>query len=314
MARLVGQQDSALPLPRVRRRSRLLRQERIDGFLFIGPWLLGFLIWIAGPMLFSLYLVGMDWSLLSAPHFVGLDNLRTLKDDDLFFISLKNTAYYTFIAVPLHLLLALAVALCMNVKLRFVNVFRTIYYMPSITPQVASVILWVWIFNPDFGLANALLRWLRLPTLLWLQDPATAKPTFIIMSLWGIGSTMIIFLAGLQGVPETLYEAAKLDGASQFRLLVHITLPMISPVIFFNLVIGIIGSFQVFTTAYIATNGGPANSTLFLVLYLYRNGFQYFKMGYASTIAWALFLIVLVFTLVQFKIAGRWVHYEGERV
>jgi multiple sugar transport system permease protein len=300
------------------KRTRLLRQEQLDAYLCLAPWAIGQVVFVIGPMLFSFALTFMDWSLLSPPQFVGLDNFQRLLEDELFYTALYNTAYYTFLAVPLHLLIALVVALAVNLPLRGINAIRTIYYMPSITPQVASIILWLWIFNPEWGLANAVLRllgWGDPP--LWFADPDWAKLTFVIISLWGFGEAMIIFLAGLQGIPETLYEAARIDGAGFVALFRHITLPMLTPVIFFNLVIGIIGSFQVFTAAFIATNregglGGPANSTLFLVLYLYKHGFSYFRMGYASLLAWVLFAIILAFTVLQFRMARRWVHYEGE--
>src|SRR5262245_53045945 len=252
-------------------------------------------------MLFSLALTFMDWSLLSAPTFVGFENFQKLIDDELFYTALYNTAYYTFLAVPLHLLIALLVAMAVNLPLRGINAIRTIYYMPSITPQVASIILWLWIFNPEWGLVNAVLRLLGSSSPpLWFADPDWAKLTFVIISLWGFGEAMIIFLAGLQGIPETLYEAARIDGAGRWQLFRHISLPMLTPVIFFNLVIGIIGSFQVFTAAFIATSrensvGGPANSTLFLVLYLYKHGFSYFRLGHASLLAWAPFVTTPAF-------------------
>lgn len=300
-------------VPLTRRRSGLLRQEAIDGYLFIGPWLIGFLLWIAGPMLFSLALVFMNWSLLTAPTFAGLDNFKALFADDLLPTSLYNTAYYTFIFVPLHVILALLAALALNFRIRLVGVFRTVYYLPSITPSVASVMLWLWVFNPDFGLVNLALRRMHLPTSHWFVDPVWAKPALIIMALWALGGAMIIFLAGLQNVPQELYEAASIDGAGYWSRFWGVTLPLLSPVIFFNLVVGIIGSFQIFTSVFIISNGqgGPSNSTLFLVLYLYQSGFVYFKMGYASLIAWILFLIVLTFTGIQFLVAKRWVHYEG---
>ncbi|HVC35388.1 MAG TPA: sugar ABC transporter permease [Chloroflexota bacterium] len=304
---------SSVSVPASRRRTGLLRREAIDGYLFIAPWLIGFIIWIAGPMLFSLALVFLNWSLLSPPSFAGFSNFGTLFSDDLIPTTLYNTAYYTFIFVPLHVTLALLAALALNLRIRVVGVFRTIYYLPSITPTVASAMLWLWIFNPDFGLVNLLLRKVHLPTSQWFVDPTWAKPAFIIMALWALGGAMIIFLAGLQNIPQELYEAASIDGADFWSRFWGVTLPMLSPVIFFNLVVGIIGSFQIFTTVFIISNGqgGPSNSTLFLVLYLYQNGFVFFKMGYASLIAWVLFLIVLIFTGIQFLAAKKWVHYEG---
>lgn len=285
-------------------------RKNIEGYLFIMPWLLGFLIFTAGPMVASLCLSFTDYRALSPPQWVGLANLSRMIHDRYFWISLKNTAYYTFLGVPAFLITALVVALALNVKIHGVSIYRTIYYLPSITPTVATALLWVWIFNPDFGFANVVLESLHLPPLGWLADPALAKPCFIMMGMWGTGSTMLIFLAGLQGIPQSLYEAAEIDGASLWSRFTHISIPMLTPTIFFNLVMGIIGTFQVFSTAYVATGGGPVNATLFYVLYLYRMAFESFWMGYASSLAWVLFVIILIFTVIQLKLAQRWVYYE----
>jgi multiple sugar transport system permease protein len=198
----------------------------------------------------------------------------------------------------------------MNTKVRGVGIFRTIYYLPSIVPAVANAVLWAWIFNTDFGLANVLLRALGLPKIQWLQNPDWALPAIILVSLWGLGASMVIYLAGLQGIPSVFYEAAEIDGAGRWAQLWNITLPLLSPVIFFNLIIGIIGTFQIFTAGYLITDGGPQNSTLFYVLYLYRNGFEYLKMGYAATLGWVLFAIIMLLTLFVFKYVGGRVHYE----
>jgi multiple sugar transport system permease protein len=294
-------------------RPRLLRREAIDGYLCILPWVVGFILFTAGPMLASAFLAFTEYDISFAPKFIGLGNfIQMFRDDPLFWKSLFNTAFYTFLFVPMHLVIALVAALALNVRLRGIGIYRTIFYIPSITPTVASAFLWMWVFNPDYGLANALLQMLGLPPSRWLFDESMAKPSFIIMSLWGLGSAMIIFLADLQGVPETLYEAASIDGANSIRRFIHITIPMITPVIFFNLVVGIIGSFQIFTVAYVATQGGPNNATLFYVLYLYNQGFQFLHMGYASALAWVLFAIILAFTFIQLGLAKRWVYYEGE--
>lgn len=290
----------------------LLWREAVDGWLFITPWLLGFLFFTAGPMIGSAVISFLDWEILTPPTWVGLANFRQMATDPLFGLSLYNTAYYTFIGVPIYLVAALLMALILNLHLRGITFYRTIFFLPSLTPAVANALLWVWIFSPDFGLANYFLQAVGLPPQKWLFDVNLAKPSLILMGLWGIGSQMIIFLAGLQGIPQTLYEAASIDGASEWRRFWSITLPMLSPTLFFNLVIGIIGSFQVFTTAYIATQGGPQNATLFYVLYLWRNGFDYFKMGYASALAWVLLLIVLALTMLQFGLAKRLVYYEVE--
>jgi len=290
----------------------LLWREAVDGWLFITPWLLGFLFFTAGPMIGSAVISFLDWEILTPPTWVGLTNFRQMATDPLFRLSLYNTAYYTFIGVPIYLVAALLMALILNLHLRGITFYRTIFFLPSLTPAVANALLWVWIFSPDFGLANYFLQAVGLPPQKWLFDVNLAKPSLILMGLWGIGSQMIIFLAGLQGISQTLYEAASIDGANEWRRFWSITLPMLSPTLFFNLVIGIIGSFQVFTTAYIATQGGPQNATLFYVLYLWRNGFDYFKMGYASALAWVLLLIVLALTMLQFGLARRLVYYEVE--
>ncbi len=264
-------------------------------------------------MLFSVFLSLCRWDIFTPAQFIGLGNYRKLAADPLFVKSLANTLFYTAFAVPLGVAGALGLSILLNQKIRGITIYRTVYYLPAVVSGVAVALLWRWIFNPDFGVLNAILsgvfRVANPPH--WLWDEQWSKPSLILMSLWGIGGGMVIFLAGLQGIPEQLYEAAQIDGASVIQRFRHITLPMLSPVIFFNLIMGIIGSFQVFVQVYIMTGGGPANSTLFYVLYLFNNGFQFFKMGYASALAWVLFVIILAVTLVQFKLAGRWVYYEG---
>ncbi len=299
---------------RLPRRRRPWRRQTVEGYLCILPWLVGFLCFTAGPMLGSLVLSFTDWQILSAPRFIALGNFQHLVADPLFYQSLYNTAYISLFSVPLQLAVALLVAIGLNQKLRGVNVFRTIFFLPSQMPLVASALLWLWIFNPDYGLANVFLTALGLPTVKWLFDVNLAKPSIVLITLWGgIGVPMLIFLAGLQGVPETLYEAASIDGAGTFRRFWHITLPMLSPVVFFNLIIGIIASFQAyFTLVYVTTQGGPANATLIYIIYLFFKAFQDFQMGYASTLAWILFLVVVVLTGIQFGLARRWVYYEGE--
>jgi len=297
------------------RRSRfrgLLWRENLDGWLFIMPWVIGFLAFTLGPMVASAVMAFMQWDILTPAKFIGLTNFRNMASDPLFLKSFGNTAYYTFIGVPLYLLTSLAAALLLNTGMRGTNIYRTLFFLPSLTPAVANALLWTWIFNPDFGLANGILYLLGLPKQQWLFDENLAKPAFILMGIWGMGQQMILFLAGLQGIPDQLYEAASIDGAGLWRKTLNITLPMLTPTIFFNLVMGIIGSFQVFTTAFIATGGGPHYATLFYLLYLYRNAFDYFKMGYASSLAWVLFVVVLIFTLIQFATARRWVYYEVE--
>jgi multiple sugar transport system permease protein len=299
-----------LPDGRRARRSSLMRQEAIYGLLFVTPWILGFVLWVAGPMLFALALIFTKWRILSPPQFVGLDNLRTMIEDPFVGLALYNTTYYTLLYVPLNLLVALGLALLLNQQIRGIGVIRTLYYLPSVTPAVAYVVLWIWILNPNYGLINVLLRQIGIRGPAWFGDPDWAKPAMVLLSLWGFGSMALIFIAALQAVPQLLYEAASLDGAGRWSRFWNITLPMISPAIFFNLIIGMINSFQIFTPAFVATKGGPVNSTLFLVLYLYNAGFRDLQMGYASTLAWLLFLIVLVLTAFQFLGSRRWVFYE----
>ena len=299
-------------LQRVRSRpSPLQLREALDGYLFITPWVIGFVLFVAGPMLGSIALAMMRWDLIGPPQWVGLANIRSLFTNRLVGLSLWNTAFYTFLSVPLTLAVSLGTALLLNQRIRFQSWFRTAFYLPSVMPAVANAVLWFWILNPEIGLANSLLRMLGLPRLLWIYDPEQAKPTFVLMSLWGGGNTMIVFLAGLQGIPQSLYEVAAIDGARWWQRFRYITLPMLSPVILFNLIVGIIASFQVFTNAFLLTNGGPQNATLFTVLYIYRLGFEQANMGAASALAWLLFLIILVFSLLQLRLSRAWVYYEG---
>ena len=287
-----------------------LQRRTVTGYLFISPFILGFLLWFLIPALTAIWLTFTDWNLIRPPRYVGLDNILQLGRDTLFWQSLKVTTIFTLASVPVGLVVSFLLALLMNTRVRGISLFRTIYYLPSIVPAVASAVLWAWIFNTDFGLANVVLTALGLPKIQWLQDPSWALPALIIMSLWGLGATMVIYLAGLQGIPAVFYEAAEIDGAGRWAQLRHITIPLMSPVIFFNLIIGIIGTFQVFTAGFLITDGGPQNSTLFYVLYLYRNGFEFLKMGYSAALAWVLFFIIMALTLFVFKYVGGMVHYE----
>jgi multiple sugar transport system permease protein len=295
-------------------RLKLGRRKRqyLEGYLFILPWLLGLVLLYLGPMLMSLYMSLTEWDLFSPPRFVGLDNYQKMLNDQYFWKSLSNTALYVGGRVPLVLALALFVALLLNQKIPFRNYLRTAYYLPVVTPQVAMFLLWAWMFQPDVGIINEALGFFGIKGPNWLGSTAWAKPALILVSSWGIGSIMVIFLAGLQGVPQHLYEAAELDGAGALHKLRHVTLPLITPVIFFNLIMGIIQSFQVFAKAIVMTNGGPANATLMYVLYLYNNAFLWFRMGYGATLAWALFAILFVFTYVMFR-RSQWVYYEARR-
>ena len=288
------------------------RRDLRDGLLFTSPFIFGVLALWVGPMLYSLYLILHKWNMIAAPKFIGLGHFERMLNDPLVGKSLVNTAYYTFIGVPLQLLVAFSLAVMLNQRIRGLSVYRTVYYLPSITPAVAFAVVWIQILNPEFGVLNEVLGWLGLGPINWLFEPGWAKPALIIMSLWLTGFQMIIFLAGLQGVPQELQEAAEIDGANTWRRFINVTVPIISPIIFFNMIIGIIASFQVFTTVFIMTRGGPQDATRFFVLYLYDNAFEYFKMGYAASLAWILFLIIMAFTGIQFFFANRWVYYEGK--
>ncbi len=294
------------------RTSRLRRREAISGYIAIMPWLLGFLIFTAGPMLFSAYLTFTKWELLTPPRWIGLGNFRFLLVDKTFRTALWNTFFYTIISVPLQLAVALGVALLLNIGIRAKNWYRAIIFLPSQTPIVANALLWFFIFSPTYGLANVVMDVLGLPQQRWLWDVHLVKPALILMAIWAFGGAMIIFLAGLQNIPRSFYEAAEIDGAGNFAKFLHITIPLLSPTIFFNLVIGLIGAFQVFTPVYIMTQGGPGTASMMLGMYIYRHGFQQFNMGYASLLAWVLFVIVMLLTLLQFAGAKRWVHYEGD--
>jgi multiple sugar transport system permease protein len=282
----------------------------VAGYIFISPFILGVLLWVLIPALTAVWLVFHDWNLITPATYTGLENVVRLGGDKLFWQALKVTTVYTLFSVPLSLIISFGLALLINQPLRGIALFRTIFYLPSIMPVVAAAVLWAWIFNTEFGLLNIVMRALGLPKIGWLQQPEWALPALILMSLWSVGAPMIIFLAGLQGIPETFYEAAKIDGAGRWDQLRHITIPLMTPTIFFNLVIGIINSFQVFTSALIMTGGGPQNATLFFVLYLYQVGFRFLEMGYAATLSWVLFLILMVLTWFVFKTVGRQVHYE----
>jgi len=294
-------------------RPSMVAHEALWGFIFISPWLVGFLLLQLGPMLASLVLGFTEYQIVAPPKFVGLANyVKMFTADVSFWAALKVTFTFAIVAVPLGLVAGLMVALLMNQKVPGQMVWRTVYYLPNVVAGVSVAMLWVWIFHSQFGLINLVLRLVfGIQGPAWLGHPNWALPALIIMSLWSVGSSMIVNLAGLQGIPSELYEAAAIDGATWWHKFWKVTLPMLSPVLFFNLVMGIIGTFQYFTNAYIMTGGGPGRSTLFYNLYLYMNAFQYYKMGYASAMAWVMFLIILVFTLLIFRSSPLWVYYEG---
>lgn len=302
---------------------KLARWEERIGYLFISPWIVGLLIFSLFPIVTSMLMSLCQWDAITPIHqaqWVGLDNYhRVFTQEPKFWMALRVTAIYSAFSVPIGLLLSVAIAILLNQKVRGIPAFRTIYYVPSLVGGVSVAVLWWRIFNRDFGILNFALDKFGIFTRLgikpidWLGSETFALPALIIMSMWGVGGGMLIYLAGLQGIPTQLYEAASIDGAGNFRKFWTITLPMLSPVIFFNLIMGIIGSFQVFTQAYVMTNGGPNNATLFYVLYLFQKGFQQFQMGYASALAWVLFAIVLALTALVMRSSKSWVHYEGSR-
>lgn len=298
------------------RRSRwtISRRESAWAYLFISPWIAGFILLTIGPMLASLYFSFTKYDIVSSPRWAGFANYRRILDDPLFLQSLRVTIYYASLALPLGLLLGFFLAVLLNQDIPGVNVWRTIYFLPSVIAGVTVAVLWVRIFNPRIGILNPFLEIFGLKGPRWLQDPDWAVPALVIMGLWSVGGNMIIYLAGLQGVPTALYDAATVDGANLWQRFRHVTLPMMTPVIFYNLVLGLIGTFQYFTEVYVATGGtgNPARSTLFYNLYLYQNAFRYFHMGYASTLAWILFVIVLFLTMLVFRSSEAWVYYEGQ--
>lgn len=293
------------------RRPTQRRQDLITAFLCLLPWMIGFLSFTLGPMVYSFILSFFEADLLTQMQFVGLSNFRNLFADELFLQSLKVTAIYALTSVPLGIVVALAVAMLLNQKIVGLGVWRTIYYMPSLISGVAVSVLWLQIFNPRMGLLNGILALFGIAGPKWIFDSAWALPSLIIMSIWGVGSTMLLYLAGLQGIPTELYEAAQIDGAGSVRRFWHITVPMLTPTIFFNSVIGLIGAFQFFTQAYIMTQGGPNNATLSMVLFLYRKAFGQIRFGYASAVAWILFGIIITFTLLFVRSSNRWVFYAG---
>ncbi|TCO26253.1 multiple sugar transport system permease protein [Kribbella steppae] len=287
-----------------------MRAEQRWGWLLAAPAILGFGIFTIGPMIASLVFSLTDWRIGGPARFIGLGNYDPLAGDPLFWKSLSVTSYYTIGVVPLTLLVGFVVAILVNQGVRGRSFWRTTYYLPTLVPAVASSVLWIWIFNPDFGLLNSMLRGAGLPTSNWIYAEQSAVPSLILMSVWGFGNTMVIFLAGLQGVPRHLYEAVAIDGGGTWARFRHVTLPFMTPVIFYNLVTGVIGTFQVFNQAYIMTQGGPNNATQFYIYYLYTKAFTDSEIGYASALAWVLFVVVLVITILLFRNARRWVHYE----
>jgi multiple sugar transport system permease protein len=291
--------------------SPLRRGEMVAGILFALPAILGIVVFQVGPLVTSLGLSFTNYDILTPTQFVGAQNYIHMFQDELLIKSAVNTLYVTLFGVPIGLIVALGLALLLNADVRGMSIFRTIYYLPSITPTVAAAILWIWILNSQWGLLNLVLRFFGIHGPLWLGSPYWSKPAIILMLAWASGSMMLIFLAGLKGVPDQLYEAAEIDGAGWAAKFLHVTLPMLTPTIFFLLVLSTISYLKIFTEAYVLTQGGPLDSTLFYVYHLFNNAFVYFKMGYAAAMAWALAIVILILTLIQFRLANRWVYYEA---
>jgi multiple sugar transport system permease protein len=309
---------SALDAPKARRRLLSNRaREEISGWLWTSPWLLGFFLFVMGPMLASLYLSCTKYAIGGRPTWIGLDNyVRAIGgQDDLFLPSMERTIIYAFVMVPIGITLSLMAATLLNQGLKATVLFRTLFFLPSLTPVVATAVLWRWLYQPEYGTINALLwQFVGINGPRWLADSSYALPALMLVGLWGTvgGGTMVIFLAGLQGVPQELQEAASIDGATSWHRFRHVTLPLITPTIYFNLVISIIAALKVFAVAFLATSGGPNYATWFFNLHLYQHAFQYFEMGYASALAWIFFILVVALTYLNVRTSRRWVFYEGE--
>ncbi|MCS0790989.1 sugar ABC transporter permease [Cytobacillus firmus] len=290
-------------------------RENIFGYLFISPWIIGFLGLTLGPLLFSLFVSFTDYNITSRMNFIGLDNFkRMFTIDDLFKTSLWNTLYYVLFSVPLTTAGAIFLSVLLNQKVRGMKFFRTLYYLPAILSGVAVYFLWMQLLSPSTGLVNTFLAWFGIEGPAWLFDPEWTKPALLLMKMWSVGGGMLLYLASLQGVSASLYEAADLDGAGVMQKFFYITLPMISPIIFFDVLTSTIGAFQIFQEAYVMTengSGGPGNSLLFYNLHMWNNAFEVFDMGYASAMAWLLFIVVMVLTIINMKLGKKWVHYEG---
>jgi len=294
--------------------SRLERNNLLKGLAFISPWIVGFCVFTLLPISLSLYYSFCNFTLLQGPLYRGTENYQTINADPVFWKSLRVTAYFAIVALPMGMIIALSVAMLLNVKIRGMAIYRTIVYLPSLVPAVASAMLWLWLYNPKLGLINTVLSKLGVTNLPgWVADPDWAMPALVLMSFWGVGNTVIIYLAGLQDVPRELYEAAELDGAGTWAKIRHVTLPFISPVIFFNLIIAIIGSVQSYTTPAIMTpGGGPDRAAYFYTMRLYDQAFVFLKMGEASAMAWVQLFIVLALTGIAFWSSKKWVHYQGK--
>lgn len=298
------------------RRHPMTGQERRDlykGLAFVAPWIIGFLTFSLYPLISSFYYSLSTYDILRPPVFIGLRNYTDLFQDRFFRNALYNTLYYVILAVPGGVFVGFVLASLLNLNLRMRSALRTIFFIPSIVPQFVSAMVWLWILNQQYGLINAVLYNMGIKGIPWLSSPVWSKPSLVLVTLWASGTTMVIFLAALQDVPRELYEAARLDGAAPRQELWHITVPMVTPAILFNMLIGLIGAFQYFTFAWIMTRGGPVRSTEFFGLYLYKNAFEGFRMGYSSAMAWILFILTVITALIIFRTSARWVYYGGEQ-
>ncbi|MBI1290717.1 ABC transporter permease subunit [bacterium] len=284
------------------------RRNTFYGLLFISPWIVGFTVFMAIPLVLSFYFSFCDYSILNAPVFIGAQNYQDMVSDEVFWKTLRNTAYFAALSLPLGTVLALALALLLNTKLFARAFFRTVFFLPSLVPLVALAILWREVLHVEYGIVNSALRWVGIGTIDWLGDPRHAMHGLVFTSLWGIGNSVVLYLASLQDVPRGLYEAAEVDGANAWQRMVHVTLPMISPVIYFNLLMGCIGALQVFALPYVMTKGEPARSTMFYTMYLFDQAFSYLNMGYASALAWILFLLIALLSLCTHLLSRRYVH------
>lgn len=312
-ARLGALTVGARARPRRVRRSARARKEAAWFYVMISPWLIGFLVFLAGPLLASLYFSFTDYDLLTPPHWIGLGNYRHMfGTDPLFWKVVGNTVFYTAIAVPATTIVSIGLAALLHRSVPGIRIFRTIVYLPALVPLVASAMLFTWVLAPDTGLLNRTLRLVGIHGPAWLLDETWVKPALILMSLWSVGTSVILLLAGMQGIPAEFGEAARIDGANSWQQFRRITLPMLSPVILFNVIMGMIGSFQIFSQVYILTKGGPDNASEMLVPYLFDQGFRFNKMGYASALSWVLFVIIMAFTALVFRTSSGWVFYESE--
>ena len=290
------------------------KKETLWGWILITPLTLGLTLWVAFPVGVAVFMSLFKWNMISPATFIGLGNYTFMFfQDHLFWQSVLVTVLYTLTSVPLQLVLAFSLALLLNTKVKGMGIFRTIYYLPSLIPVMVSTALWMFLYNPQFGLFNILLDTLGLPTQEWLKEPSLVIPCLVFMSLWSVGNIIVIFLAGLQNIPKELMEACAIDGGTARHRLFNIVMPSMSPIIFYNLVMGIIGGLQTFTQPYVMTNGGPSNSSLTYVLHLYKQAFQFSKMGYANALALVLLLVTVLVSLVVFQSSKKWVYYEGDR-